>query len=427
MRKPQSRARAVLAAGAAAAVAFTATACGDSGESTADLTWWHIQNEDPMKTTWAEMADEWAAEADLTVEVEPIANEAFKERLATSAQSGTLPDLYQTWGGGVLAEQVEAGLVRDITDDVDCLDKVNPITLEAYTIDDRLYAVPFDQGVVGFWYNMDLFAEAGIDTPPATWDEFLGAVEQLKAAGITPIALGGADQWPTHYYWTYLVMRTLGLDGLEAAAEAGDFSDPGFTEAGQKLADLAALEPFQEGFESATYDQADGQAALMGEGGAAMELMGQWAPQAQRDNSGTDGPGDALSFFPFPAIEGGAGTTTEFLGGGGGFAAGAESPDEVVDFMCFLLEEDNQAQVVKDGNMSTVAADPAAVVPDMNNEQQLVVDAMATATGTQLYLDQAYPPSIGSTVNEASEGLVLGEISPEDFVAMVNEAWAAEK
>jgi raffinose/stachyose/melibiose transport system substrate-binding protein len=426
MRNPLRRPRALLAAGAAAALALTAAACGDSGESDADITFWHIQNEDPMKSTWAAMADEWSEESGLTVEPSAIAVEDFKTRLSTQTQAGDLPGLYNTWGGGVLAEQVEAGLVRDISG-LECLDKVNPIALESYTIDGKLYAIPFDQGVVGFWYNKDLFAQAGITTTPTTWTEFTAAVQTLKDAGITPIALGAADKWPVHYYWTYLTMRLVGLDGLAAAAEAGDFSGEGFVQAGQLLADLAAMEPFQEGFESATYGEVDGQAAHMGEGIAAMELMGQWAPQVQRDASGTEGPGDALGFFPFPALDGGPGVATEFLGGGGGFAAGADAPEEIEDFMCYLLEEENQARAVKDGNFSTVAADPAAVVPEMNAEQQAIADALAKATDTQLYLDQAYPPAIGSIINDASQGLILGEIDSAEFVTMVNEAWAAEQ
>lgn len=426
MRNPLLRPRAVVAAATAAVLALGAAACGDSGESDADVTFWHIQNEDPMKSTWAAMADEWAEESGLTVETSAIEVEDFKTRLATQTQAGDLPDLYNTWGGGVLAEQVEAGLVRDISG-LECLDLVNPVALEAYTIDGKLYAIPFDQGVVGFWYNKDLFAQAGITATPTTWTEFTEVVQTLKDAGITPIALGGGDKWPIHYYWTYLVMRLAGLDGLAAAAEAGDFSDPAFVQAGQLLADLAAMEPFQEGYESATYGEADGQAAHMGEGIAAMELMGQWGPQVQRDASGTEGIGESLGFFPFPSVEGGPGTNTEFLGGGGGFAAGAEAPDEIEDFMCYLLQEENQARSVKDGNMSTVAANPEAVLPEPNHEQQAVIDAMATATDTQLYLDQAYPPSIGSTINDASQGLVLGELTPDEFVAMVNEAWAAEQ
>ncbi|WP_112137208.1 extracellular solute-binding protein [Glycomyces dulcitolivorans] len=425
MRNPLLRPRALVAAGAAAALVLSAAACGDSGESDADITWWHIQNQDPLMSTWQEFADDFAAENDLTIDVQAIENQAFKDRMGTASQSGDVPDIFHTWGGGVLAEQVEAGLVQDLTGKLDCIDQINPIALEPYTIDGKLYGMPFDAGVVGFWYNEDLFAEAGVTQPPATWDEFLTAVQALKDAGIAPISLAGADQWPGHYYWTYLVMRLVGLDGLESAAAAGDFSGEGFVQAGELLAELAAMEPFQPGFESATYGEADGQSAVMGEGLAAMELMGQWAPQAQRDNSGTDGP-ENLGFFPFPTVAGGTGTTTEWLGGGNGYAVAADAPDEALDFLCNFMEPENYARAITEGNLTPVAADTAAVAPDLNEDTQKVVDALATATGTQLYLDQAYPPAIGGVINEATEGLILGQVTPEDFVAMVNEAWAAE-
>ena len=35
-----------------------------------------------------------------------------------------------------------------------------------------------------------------------TWDDLLAAVKKLKAAGITPLVVGGADKWPLHFYWT---------------------------------------------------------------------------------------------------------------------------------------------------------------------------------------------------------------------------------
>ncbi|GAB3996340.1 ABC transporter substrate-binding protein [Glycomyces albus] len=411
------------------ALAATA-ACGDDGSgSDSEISWWHIQIEDPMMSTWETFADEWLEESgsDVTFDIQSIENEAFKSQMSTAAQSGEVPDLFQTWGGGVLAQQVEAGLVRDITDELDdCIDLINPATLAPYTIDDRLYGVPFDSGVVGFWYNMDLFAEAGIDAPPETWSDFLDAVEALKAADITPIALAGADQWPAHFYWTYLAMRIGGLENLQQAGEAGELSGDAFVQAGEMLTELAEMEPFQEGFESATFDGPDGQSATMGEGAAAMELMGQWAPQSQRDNSGTDGPGEALGFFPFPVVEGGAGTTTEFLGGGNGFAVGSNAPDEIFDFICHMYQEENQTRMVEDGNFNTVAANPDAVVAEPDPHIALVLDAMSGATDTQLYLDQAFPPAVGGSINEATEGLILGQLSPEEFVEMVNEVWSAE-
>ena len=71
---------------------------------------------------------------------------------------------------------------------------------------------------VGFFYNKDLFAKAGVDAHAIkTWDDLLAAVKKLKAAGITPIIAGGADKWPLHFYWSHLAIRNGGKPAFDAA------------------------------------------------------------------------------------------------------------------------------------------------------------------------------------------------------------------
>lgn len=431
MSRPLPRLRALTAAGAVVALAATA-ACGGGDSNENEIVWWHIQNEDPEMSYWQNLSEEWLEESgtDVAFDITPIENDAFKQRLSVAESADEMPDLFQTWGGGVLAEQAEAGLVRDLTDELsDCIDEFNPGYLENYTVDGRLYGVPFDAGAVGFWYNMDLFAEAGIDSPPETWSEFLTAVEDLKAAGITPISIGQGELWPGHFYWTYLVMRTIGLEALSESAAEMDFSDPGFVTAGEHLADLVELEPFQSGFTAAPYGEgADASAAVMGRGEAAMELMGQWAPGVQATSSGTDGLGDSLGFFPFPAVEGGQGDTTEILSGGNGFAVGNNAPDEVFDFLCHMFSEEGQRDMLAGtDNFNPVAADVEAVIDEVDPHLQLVLDVVAESTGSQLYLDQDYPAAVGETVNEAVGGIFLGDLSPEEVVEEINTAWERER
>ena len=56
-----------------------------------------------------------AAHPNVTIDIKVLENEAFKTKLTTLLQPGDVPDLFQTWGGGDLRQQVEAGLVKDIT------------------------------------------------------------------------------------------------------------------------------------------------------------------------------------------------------------------------------------------------------------------------------------------------------------------------
>ncbi len=310
------------------------------------INWWHIQSAPgPHQTAWQEMADAYmAAHPNVKIEITILENEAFKAKMTTVMQSGNPPDLFQSWGGGVMNEYAKAGLLKDITADVkgEWGDSIGAGALAVYAYKGVQYGVPWDMGVVGFWYNKELFAKAGIDKPPATWTEFLEAVKKLKAAGITPISLGEGDKWPGHFYWVYLAVRIGGKPAFDAAySRTGSFADPPFVQAGEKLKELIALEPFQEGWQGMNHDDSE---AIMGNGQAAMLLMGQWAPEVMRNNSADGkGLGDKLGFFAFPAVEGGAGGATDALGGGNGICVGKNAPPEAVDFLRFLTSTENQA------------------------------------------------------------------------------------
>ena len=194
-----------------ASQAATATASAAPSEAAVEIDWYHIQNNDPGLSLWQELADEYTAEhPNVTINVNVNENEAFKTKFATLVQSNTPPDLFQSWGGGGLREQVEAGLVQDITAGVaSWADTINPGALGMYQVDSKQYGIPFDLGLVGFWYNTEQFAEANITEPPATWADLLADVQTLKDAGITPMALAGQDTWTGAFFWAYLAVLSV--------------------------------------------------------------------------------------------------------------------------------------------------------------------------------------------------------------------------
>lgn len=427
--------RKLMAVAAAGLLLAGTAACGsdDSGGDASVIDWWSIQpNDGDLGVIFDQFAQEFNEEnpdgpqAEITV----IQNDPFKTAIATAVQAGDPPDLFQSWGGGTLRQQVAAGQVRDLTDDLaDVLETVSPGALAPYTVDGRVYGIPWTMGIVGFWYNTELFNEAGISEPPTTWNEFIDAVEALKDAGITPIALGNQNLWPGHFWWSYLAMRLAGLDGFVQAVENNSLDNPGFVRAGELLQELIDLEPFQEGFMAVDYEEGDGQAAIMGNGEAAMELMGQWAPGAQIDWAGLeDSERDALidtrSFFPFPAVEGGNGAITELFGGGDGLAVGINAPDETLDLLRLIWDRDNYAQIAATPGNVPVLEDGAELL--QNVELLPVLEALEVGTGFQLYLDQDWPEAVGAQVNESTGALFAGQMSPEEVVSTINEVWARE-
>ncbi|MEV0159731.1 extracellular solute-binding protein [Nonomuraea fuscirosea] len=388
------------------------------------LEWWHLSTAEPLKSLWAQRAKEFEAKnPHVTIKATVLENEAYKAKLTTITQSGKAPDVFASWGGGVLKQQIDAGLVKDISADVaDVLPNFTPAALSAYQLDGKTYGLPTDIGMVGFWYNKKLFEKAGITEAPATWSAFLEDVKKLKAAGVTPIALAGKEKWPGHYYWAYLAMRIAGLDALKQAASDHDFTKPDFVAAGQQVKALADLQPFQKGFLGAAYSTPDGQSATVSNGKAAMELMGQWAPSVQADSG--KGLGDDLGFFAFPSVEGGKGSAGDAFGGGGGLTVGTDAPKEAVDFVKFMTEMGNHSKAVEAGGVLPVLKGEESAVKDPNLKQ--VATMLASASGYQLYLDQAYPPAVGQQVNDSVAELIAGTKTPEEVGADISEVAKSE-
>ncbi|QGQ99687.1 carbohydrate ABC transporter substrate-binding protein [Paenibacillus psychroresistens] len=60
-----------------------------------------------------------------------------------------------------------------------------------------IYNINLETVQVAWFYNKTMFEKAGITTPPTTWDELIEVSKKLKAAGFTPLGLGGTsdDFW----------------------------------------------------------------------------------------------------------------------------------------------------------------------------------------------------------------------------------------
>jgi raffinose/stachyose/melibiose transport system substrate-binding protein len=388
------------------------------------LEWWHITTADPGKTDFQNIADAYhAAHPNVTINITVLENEAFKTKLATSIQSGQVPDLFQSCGGGIMAAQADAGALKDITSDISSWkDTINPGALSIYAYNGKQYGVPWDMGMIGFWYNKDAFSKAGITAPPATWDDFLSDIQKLKSSGIAPLAIAGKDEWPSMHLWTYLVLRTGGGANLAQMIQSKNWNTDACTQAGTAVQALNALAPYQAGYKSAVYND---EAAAVGNGKAAMELMGQWAPSVQKDQSANkQGLGDKLGWFPFPTVSGGTGAATDGVGGGNGIAVGKNAPPEAIDFLKFFLSTENANKLNTDNVGLSPVVGTNGSVSDPN--LQAVLAGRDKATFMQLYLDQATSPAMGQAINDATVALFLGQSDPAKVCQAITDAAAAQ-
>ncbi len=401
-----------------------------SAQDQVTINWWHISTEASQAAYWQSLADAYMADhPNVNIEITILENAAFKERLVTVMQANDPPDLFQSWGGAVLWTYADNGLVRNIAPELEGEWQESFATQAALNLfgqNGEYYGVPYTWGAVGLFYNKALFEQAGLDpdNPPATWEEFLDAVQTLKDAGITPISLGEGEKWPGHFWWVYLALRLGGEEAfLSAYNREGAFTDAPFVQAGEYLQQLIDMEPFNEGFLGMTHPESEG---VFGNGEAAMILMGHWVPdaQAQYSESG-EGIGDEnLGFFNFPAIPEGAGNPGDVLGGGDGFAVGANAPDEAVDFLRFLTSVENQRTGAEIFIVPVVNG--LEDIFEDNPVMQSILETRNNAPYFQLYYDQFLPPAVGGAVNDAVEMLFAGIATPEEVAQAIEDAAAAE-
>jgi raffinose/stachyose/melibiose transport system substrate-binding protein len=409
------------------------SACGTSGDSgnkpsgpstkKITLTWWHNGNGEPLRGFWQQMADEYTASyPNVTIKVVPLQNEQFNTKLPAAMQSNDPPDIFQEWGGGQLATQVQAGKVMDLTEAVKPWIGELGASTSGWQIDGKQYGIPYSFGIVGFWYNKKLFAKAGITAPPATFEELLADIGKLKAAGIVPIAIGSKDKWPDAFWWDYMAVRACSKETLQKSAVDYDFSDACWVTAGTNNQRLIDSKPFQPGFLATPAQQGAGSsAALVANGKAAMELQGHWNPGVMSGlTTKKDALKENLGWFPFPSVDGGQGAADAALGGGDGFACSYKAPPQCVDFLKFLVSVDQQK---KYGPLNVGL--PVAKGSESSVSDPVLKDLLAfrnKASYIQTYFDVQYVTSVGKALNDAIARQFSGDASPAEVVKLISDA-----
>ncbi|MFV2145382.1 MULTISPECIES: extracellular solute-binding protein [Isoptericola] len=399
----------------------------EGGEATVE--WWHNSNTGEGKEYYDQVAADFEeANPGVTVQIEAMQHEDMLTKLQAAMQAGSgIPDVFMSRGGGELQNDVDAGLLRDLTEDAaESVEKISAFTGQ-YTVDDSVYALPFSMGIVGFWYNKDLFEEAGIsdvsDSP--TIDEFYGYVDQLKAAGIDPASVGAGDKWPAAHYWYYGVVRECTFDTVEAAIESGDYSDECFIKAGENVQDILDKEPFNPGFLATGAQEGPTSASgLLASERVGMELAGHWEPGVVGGLREDETVPDWLGWFAYPTFPGQAGDPSDQMGGGDAWAVSNDAPDVAVDFAEYLVSDEVQTGFAElDMGLPT---NPAATDSVANETLAQLIPVRDGGGEAQLYLDTRLGQSIGNAMNDEIALLFAGEAGPQDVVDAIEEAAAAQ-
>jgi raffinose/stachyose/melibiose transport system substrate-binding protein len=88
-----------------------------------------------------------------------------------------------------------------------------------------------------------------------------------------------------------------------------------------------------------------------------------------------------------------------------------------LEFVKFLLSPESQRKIAGEGGVLPVTQGAEDAIRDPN--LKIVHGVLASVTGFQLYLDQAYPPAIGQQVNDSVAELVARSATPRDVAQAI--------
>lgn len=404
----------------------------DSGKSSSDKTvvkMMHLWPEGSSNAQYSIVDDIIKAyekeNPDVDIQTEILGNEQYKEKVKVLSASNELPDVGITWAAGYMQPFVEGNMFTPL-DDIVQEDKFVAGTLDAFSVDEKPYAIPLELNITPVYYNKEIFKKHNLEVPK-TYDEFLKVVETLVDKGVTPITLGNKDRWTGSMWYMYLADRIGGPEALNNAINrTGSFEDPALVKAAEEIEKLVKMNAFVKGFNGLSNDEAKGY--FMNEQ-AAMYLMATWELPNYTTSPDVDQKfKDKVGYFKFPTYEGGKGNIDSYVGGPGvGLFVSEQSKvkDEAKQFVSYLVEEWGKRSVIDAGVI------PATVVDTSNGDlDQMYIDILkdlGNATNLTLYADVQMSAGVADVHLNQIQALFGGQSSPKEFTKTQEEALAAEK
>lgn len=348
---------------------------------------------------------------------------SYLQKLKTLIAGNNMPDIIDIDADPYCKELVDAGLLVDVKSFLKDTEKYydfypTALRYQEFT-DGSMYTLPLEYHVEMIWYNKEIFAANKLEIPQ-TMDQWLDVCKKLKASGVTPISVDGVDRWPVQRYLAMMPFRDMSNEYIinlrDGKASMGD-------ETGMKaikfLQEMGQY--FNEGFAATDYATAQ---SLFLDGKSAMYYMGDWEQAAMLDQY----EAGKIDYFYLPTTADGKTGADEFcVNSGIGMAFNADTFDEKTkDFILYVIDNYGKIYAGKQ-QMSPIKTELPKDVKftdlylriqnDMNNTGENFLKPWDT------YLDS----STNSIMQDNMLLLASGDMSPEDFVKLVDDSIAASK
>jgi multiple sugar transport system substrate-binding protein len=355
----------------------------------------------------------------IDVKFEGVGPGQAREKLLTEIAGGNAPD----------AAFVDAGFVQDLasrgalvnldgyiagSDTVAREDYVEGFRNTAL-LDDSMYGLPFDGETTGLFYRTDLFAEAGIDGPPQTWQEFEQAAAALTDPSENQYGVAMFSQEAAYYFYPWLWQA--GGDLLTPDGQGIAFDSPEGVEAAEFYVELARKYAPPDYVPSNSWDGR----VTFASGKAAMYIAGNWFA----GNTIAEFPDIEGQWASAPLPRGDAGCATTLAGDSLAVLEGSDQHDAAWLWIEFLSRPENMTTW-------TIGEETTTLLPP--RESLLQSDALTSHNKEFLQgfaddmrcavvdtVEQPKYPDVEFVLNEELGKAMIGEQTAEEAIQKAAE------
>ena len=331
---------------------------------------------------------------------------------ANIAQNG--PDVLTHFaGGGILSfaqflEPLDSYFTPEEMDQVIGWDSVR----EDFKPDGAIIAIPYGAGsYFEVLVNKDLMTQAGIDmaafTPPATWEAFLELAQQIKDAGVNPIAIGEQEGYTGAWVMATLVGGQIGTQGFfDMRSGTLPINDASM---------VAGYENYRQPFELGLVN--DGAGSLKNDEGQELFLRGEGAMFIQGGWFNKDayaGLGESITNFPIPTLA--DAPHAGAIAGGPNVSVAvtnySQKKDAAVTFLKFLLQPEILDLYVQVGQVE--ASNHKNANPDVIENPLLRNQAQWLQERETIYpFDNIMPQVINDLFYRENASVFTGRTTPQ--------------
>ncbi len=320
-----------------------------------------------------------------------------KAVLVTRMQGGNPPDSFQVHAGQeLIGTWVVAGKMEPINDlfEQEGWSNVMPKTLlDQISYKGEFFSVPVNIHRSNMlWYNKKVFADNGLE-PPKTLDDFFAVAEKLKAAGVTPLSVGGKDKFEVPHLFEDLLLAVFG-----PADYTKLFSEPSLWESDPRVDE--AIEVLDRFLSFANEDRsalswADAAQRVI-DGTAAMTIMGDWA-YGYFINKGAKA-GEVFGWAPSPGTDG----MFMWLSDSFGLPKGAPHRNNAIEWLKVCGSREGQDAFNPKKGSIPARTDPDRSVYDeylLYSIDRFAQDALAPSVVHGAAANEAYMTEYGNALN----------------------------